>query len=208
MTNFEMDNGGTSREELVQRVALMEAMIAEGRRTTARYGWMFVMWGVVYIVAMVWTMYLPLRNLAWPVCISLGILMNVMMKTRQKRAGLSETQRSRNIEAVWIAMGIAVSLFVVAAVLAEHGSDPVYVAAIMFIVGMAHGISALMLRWGAQGLAAAAWSGCGAACCFATTARQIEVLFLVASFFGNVVFGLYVMRLERRRPAATVQQHA
>lgn len=204
MTNFEMDNGGTSREELVQRVELVEAMIAEGRRTTARYGSLFVKWGVVCIVAMVWTMYLPLRNFAWPVCISVGILMSVMMK----RAGASKTQRSRNVEAVWIAMGIAVSLFVVAAVLAGHGSEPVYVAAILFMVGMAHGISALMLRWSAQGLAAAVWLGCGAACCFATTAREMEVLFLVASFLGNVAFGLYVMRLERRRPAATVQQHA
>ena len=44
MANFEMD-GGTTRDELVQRVALMEAMIAEGRRSTARYGWVFVIVG-------------------------------------------------------------------------------------------------------------------------------------------------------------------
>ena len=46
---------GTTREELVQRVALMEEMIAEGRRITARYGWIFVLWGLTYFAAIGWT---------------------------------------------------------------------------------------------------------------------------------------------------------
>ncbi|MBW4039325.1 MAG: hypothetical protein HIU91_10710 [Acidobacteria bacterium] len=208
MNDFVSENGGTSREELVQRVALMEAMIAEGRRTTARYGWMFVMWGLLYIAAMGWTVYLPMRNFAWPVCIVVGLLLGVVVRMRRKRAGAMESQRSRNIGAVWNGMGIAVSLYVVAAVWGGHGSEPVYVAAIMFMVGMAHGISALILRWGAQGAAAAAWWACGVACCFATTVREIEELYVVAAFFGMEVFGMYVMLLERRRPTGAVQQHA
>jgi hypothetical protein len=207
MTDFER-NDVANRDELIQRVALMEAMIAEGRRTTMRYGWVFVMWGLVYIVAMSWTIYLPMRNVAWPVCIGLGLVVSAGMRVRQKRAGASETQKSRNIGSVWNGMGITVTLFAVSAVLAGHGSEPVYVAAILFIVGMAHGISALILRWVAQGAAAASWWGCGVACCFATTARQIEGLYLIAAFFGMVVFGMYAMMLEHRRPTKAVQQHA
>lgn len=203
------DGSGASREELVQRVALMEAMIAEGRRTTARYGWVFVMWGLVYIVAMGWELYLPLGRFGWPVCIALGLAISVAVKARHSGSGASETPRSRNISAVWNGMGIAVSMFVVAAVLAGHGGEPVCVAAILFMVGTAHGISALILRWGAQGAAAATWWICGIACCFATTGKEIEGLFVTAALLGMVVFGIYAMMRERRRSTmGAMQQHA
>ncbi len=207
MTDFEMDSVA-SRDELVQRVALMEAMIAEGRRTTTRYGWMFLMWGLLYFAAMGWMMFLPMAAWAWPVCIAMGIGIAVVVKSRQRRNGARGNIRSRSVEAVWTGMGIAVSTFVVAAVLSGHGGEPIYVAAILFMVGMAHGISALILRWGVQGLAAVVWWGCGVAECFATTAKEIEWLFLTASLFGMVLFGVYAMMLERRRSATSVQQHA
>ena len=44
MTNLEQGNG-TSRDDLLQRLALMETMIAEGRRNTGRFGWVFILWG-------------------------------------------------------------------------------------------------------------------------------------------------------------------
>ena len=69
MTHMERGDGVT-REELVQRVALMEEMIAEGRQSTARYGWMFVLWGLTYFAAIAWTVYLPYTEWAWPVCIA------------------------------------------------------------------------------------------------------------------------------------------
>lgn len=207
MTTFD-GNEGTTREDLVQRVALMEAMVAEGRGTTLRHGWIFVMWGLVYFAAMGWVVYLPLPNLAWPVCIAVGIAVVIAVKTRQKRAGGVESLRSRGIEAVWTVMGIAVTMFVIAAIVAHQSNGTVYVAAILFMVGMAHGTSAWMLRWGMQGLAAAVWWGCGIATLFCTSWKQIVGVFLVASFFGMVVFGLYAMMLERRRGSAAVQRHA
>ena len=198
---------GATRDDLLQRVALMETMIAEGRRTTTRYGWMFLMWGLLYFVGMGWTMLLPMPNLAWPVCISVGIAV-VVVKSWQKRAGASENLRSRSVEAVWEGMGIAAVLFTVGGVLSGHGGQPIFIAAILFMVGMAHGISALILRWGMQGVAAAVWGGCGVAACFATTSNEMVALFLTASFFGMVLFGLYAMVLERRHSAAPVQHHA
>ena len=77
MINMESEDG-TTREDLVQRVALMEAMIAEGRQSTARYGWMFVLWGLTYFVAMAWTVYLPLKDWAWPVCIGISVAISAI----------------------------------------------------------------------------------------------------------------------------------
>ena len=73
MTNPEPENGKT-RDELVRRLDLMEAMIAEGRRYTGCNSWIFVLWGVVDLVAHAWQQYF--RHFggrwAWPICLSAG----------------------------------------------------------------------------------------------------------------------------------------
>jgi len=207
MTNFESD-GGTTRDDLVQRVALMEAMIAEGRRSTARFGWIFVMWGLVYFAAIGWSYYLPYKYWAWPVCAGVAILAGIVVKMRQKRAGNSSGNiRSRSIESVWQGMGTGIILYVGAAIASHHAGSVAYVAAILFFIGLAHAISAMILRWGVQAAVAAIWWMGGIAVFFVTPEQSI-VLFLVASFFGMILFGLYAMWLERQPSTALRQNHA
>jgi hypothetical protein len=206
MTNSELDNG-TTRDDLLQRVALMETMIAEGRRSTARFGWIFVMWGLIYFVAMGWVVLLPFKEWAWPICVTIGVLVGIV-RGRKRTAGSGENQRSRSIEAVWQAMCVAIILYVIAAGASGHGDQSAYYAAVLFFVGLAHGISARILRWGAQGLVAFLWWGCGIAMFFFRTWNEVLSIFLVAAFFGMILFGLYAMWLERRRAAALVQHHA
>jgi hypothetical protein len=207
MTNSETDNG-TSRDDLLQRVALMETMIAEGRRSTARYGWIFVMWGLIYFVAMGWVVFLPFKDWAWPVCVTIGVLVGIFRTRRKHVDGAGKNQRSRSIEAVWQAMCVAIILYVIAAGVSGHGNQSPYYAAVFFFVGLAHGISARILRWGVQGLVAFFWWGCGIALFFFNTRNEVLFIFLAAAFFGMILFGLYAMMLERRRAAALVQHHA
>jgi hypothetical protein len=203
MNSPETDNGIT-RDDLLQRVALMETMIAEGRRNTGRFGWIFVMWGLIYFVAMGWVVFLPFKDWAWPVCVTVGVLVGIV-RGRKRTVGSSENQRSRSIEAVWQAMCVAIILYVIAADASGHGNQSAYYAAVLFFVGLAHGISARILRWGAQGLVAFLWWGCGIAMFFFRTRNAVLSIFLVAAFFGMILFGLYAMMLERRRAAALVQ---
>ena len=207
MMNFETD-GGATRDDLVQRVALMETMIAEGRQTTARFGWVFLMWGVVYFAATGWTFFLPFANFAWPVCVATAIVILGVAKARRRRAGERENLRSRSIEAVWKGMGCAIMLYIISAVASHHMSGPPFWAAILFFVGLAHGISAMILRWGMQGVVAAIWCAGGIATFFFTRPSEGIGIFLTATFFGQIVFGLYVMMLDRRRTAASVPHHA
>ena len=41
--------------ELTERLELIESMIAEGRRSTTRWGWSIVLWGVAFYVAIAWS---------------------------------------------------------------------------------------------------------------------------------------------------------
>jgi hypothetical protein len=189
-----------NRDDLVQRVALMETMIAEGRRSTARFGWVFVMWGLIYFVATGWAVFLPSRNFAWPVCVTIGIAAGVIVNVRRKRSGEIESPQSRAIGAVWKMMGAGVTLFAFSAGIAHRANSAVYFTAILFFVGLAHATSAVILRWGVQGAVAAIWWGSGIAILFVSSQSVMLAIFLSASFFGMILFGLYAMLLERRLP--------
>jgi hypothetical protein len=206
MTDFETGSEAR-RDDLVQRIELMEQMIAEGRRTTTRFGWIFLMWGLLYFAAIGWEMFLPAGNFAWPVCMVLGFVMIWAWRWRQKRSGLGdEGARSRSISAVWSAMGCAISIYMLSAALSHHiGQQPAVNAAVLIFLGLAHAASALILRWRAQGAVAAVWWAGGIAIFFAPASSIL--IFLVATFFGMVLFGLYAMMLERRA-AALVEHHA
>jgi hypothetical protein len=207
MMGFETGEG-TRREDLVQRIELMETMIAEGRRATVRFGWIFLMWGLLYFAAIGWEMFLPAAaNFAWPVCMTLGFVIIWIWRWRLKRSGLGdEGPRSRSISAVWSAMGCAISIYMLSAALSHHiGQQPAVNAAVMIFLGLAHAASALILRWRAQGAVAAVWWAGGIAIFFAPASSIL--IFLLATFFGMVLFGVYAMMLERRT-AALVEHHA
>jgi hypothetical protein len=198
----EQDSTSANRDDLVERVALMESMISEGRRSTARWGWVFVMWGLLYFAATGWTMYLPHPNFAWPVCVTVGIAAGIVRGVRRGRSGEVLNARSRSILAVWQMVGAAVTLFCFSGAIAHHADGVVYVAAILFFIGLAHATSAVILRWPVQGAVAAMWWGCGIATMFVSSQSAMLAIFLTASFFGMILFGLYAMMLERRLPPA------
>ena len=43
-----------SARELSERLDLIQSMIAEGRRSTESWGWVFLLWGVAYSIAIGW----------------------------------------------------------------------------------------------------------------------------------------------------------
>jgi hypothetical protein len=207
MANFEQEDG-TTRDELVQRVALMEAMIAEGRQSTARYGWMFVLWGLTYFAAIGWTLTLPYTDWAWPACIAACSVVFGLVRSRQSRAGgKSENLRTHSLDAVWQVIGGGIILYLIAVIVSGHGKEPGYLAAVLFFNGLANGVSARILRWWPQAVSAAIWWGCGTAMLFFTTRTEELALFVTATFCGMIVFGLYAMWLERH-DAGMVQAHA
>ena len=208
MTDFDSTNP-PRREDLVQRIELMEAMIAEGRRATTRFGWIFVLWGLLYYAAIAWEVYLPAPAFAWPVCMVLGWVIIQAWRWRVRQTRVSDQgPRSRSVGAVWGAMGCAISLYMVAAALSHHiGQQPAVNAAVLFFLGLAHATSALILRWRVQGVVAAVWWIGGIAVFFVSNTASIYI-FLTATFFGMILFGLYAMLLEHRRAATLVQHHA
>jgi hypothetical protein len=205
MSDLEKDNG-TERAELVQRLELMERMIAEGRRFTMRAGWIFVLWGLVDCVGYGWHSLQAhsqfVQTWSWPICLGTGAVITLIGRTMQnRREGISKSRQCRSVEAVWGIMGITLAVYIASAMASHFSWQYSYVAGMMMILGMAHGISSVLLRWRVQGAVAAIWWAGGAAVLFCNSRRAMNDIFLLEMCLGMIAFGLYVMLLEHRQKA-------
>ena len=193
----------TSEHELKERLSLIESMIAEGRRNTESWGWTFVLWGVVYYSAIAWSAW-DRSPWAWPIAILIGIIATAFIVS-SKAGNHPQTTLGRAIGSIWIALGISMFLLFLALGLSGRLTDQhVFVAAISAILGMANGASALILRWKVQFACAVVWWAAAVASCFGAD-TQSTIVFLVAIFICQIVFGIYgviagVRQRKRHRP--------
>ena len=154
----------TNTHDLNERFALVESMIAEGRRSTESWGWVFLLWGVAYCIAIAWASWGqglsvwgsnyvaigPARvGLAWPVTMICAVILTLAIGMR-KGGGHAGTASVRAIVSIWISVGVTMLLLFpalgVSGRLEEHG----FVAIVAAMLGVANGASGLILRWKAQ----------------------------------------------------------
>ena len=213
---------GIEQQELKDRLSLIETMIAEGRRKTESWGWTFVLWGVAYGAAIVfanlgvpfaaWSVW-GHRTIAWPITMIAAMVLMFLFISLGSRKGTSqpETTMGRAIYSLWIAMGISMFLFFLAAGISGRLEEHLYVAVICAMLGTTNAASSLILRWRAQFLSALVWWSAGFAACFGTLTQSL-IVFLFAIFFGQIVFGIYGMISEGRqrqsREGASSAAHA
>jgi hypothetical protein len=196
----------TTEQELKDRFNLIERMIAEGRRNTESWGWTFVLWGVVYYLALAWSAW-GHSVWAWPVTISIGVVVTVGVAAL-KASHDPETTLGRAIASIWTALGISMFLLFLALGLSGRLTDQhLFVSVMSAILGMANGASALILRWKVQFACAVVWWLAAVATCFGTD-RQSMMVFLVAIFLGQIVFGIYGMMAEAQEGKRRGPTHA
>ena len=191
-----------STQDLHERLALIEDMLAEGRRSTESWGWVFVLWGVAYYVAILGGG--MIRNpMVWPVtmisaCILTGILV------ARKGHHRTNTTIGRAIGSVWVAAGI--SMFIVFLSLGTSGriDQHIMVAVLGAMLGSVNAASSMILKWKMQFACAVVWWACAVFACFGKS-TPVTIAFLTAIFFCQMVFGVYGMiRDSRRRRQAGV----
>ena len=73
----------------------------------------------------------------------------------------------------------------------------IFVAIVAAMLGVSNGASGMILRWKAQIASAIVWWVATIAACFGSD-NQCTVVFVIAIFFCQIVFGVYGMILESR----------
>jgi hypothetical protein len=189
-------------QELKDRLSLIENMIAEGRRGTESWGWVFVLWGVAYYVAILWssTSFLgPIwgrQYLAWPVTMTLTCVLTIVIGTR-KQGTRPSTTISRAIAAMWMAMGISMFVLLLSLGLSGRGDQQVFIAVIAAMLGTTNAASSFILRWKMQFACALVWWAAAGVSLFVNI-TQSSIVFLLAIFFCQIAFGVYGMIAEGR----------
>jgi hypothetical protein len=200
MTNPE--ENGRDRDELVQRLELVEAMIAEGRRYTGRNSWIFVLWGLVDLTAWVWQNYSRQfgGRWAWPICLTTGVVLTLAGKTMQQSdKGYSRNDACGRVMGVWAMMGLAMGMYTASAIVTHFSWQYSYIAGLLMMLGMAHAISAMLLRWRVQGLVAAIYWAGGVAIFAFNSWRATNAIMLFEMGIVMMLFGLYAMWREPKR---------
>lgn len=186
----------TRTQDLKDRLALIESMMTEGRRTTESWGWTFLLWGIAYYIAIPWAT-LGHNPLAWPVTMVAAVIATVIVVS-MRASKRPETTMGRAVGSVWMAMGI--SMFLLFFSLGSSGRLTdwhVFIAVACGMLGMANGTSALILRWKMQFACAVVWWAASVASCFGSD-KQVGIVGLVAIFFCQILFGVYGMVAEAR----------
>jgi hypothetical protein len=196
----------TTQQELKDRLSLIESMIAEGRRNTESWGWAFVLWGVVYYLAIAWSAW-GHSVWAWPVTMLTAAMVTVVVASL-KVGNLPGTTLGRAIGSIWMALGISMFLLFLALGLSGRLTDQhLFVAVISAILGMANGASALILRWKVQFVCAVVWWVAVVTACFGSDAQSM-IVFLVAIFLCQIVFGIYGVIAETQERKRRGPLHA
>jgi hypothetical protein len=187
--------------ELKQRLSLIESMIAEGRRTTESWGWVFVLWGVAYYVAIAWSIWGNHARLAWNVTMTAAMIITVGLiawrAARGRQKSQPPTTLGRAVASVWTALGISFIVLMPALGAGGRSNSNLIVAVIGTLLGMANGASSMILKWKLQFACAIVWWALAVVACIGTE-RQSFIALLIALFFCQILFGIYGMIRESR----------
>ena len=177
-------------QELKERLILIESMIAEGRRSHERWGWVYVLWGVANCTAILWTA-LGHFPYAWPIAMITASVLTAVLAVR-KTASRPSTTLGRAVSSIWITLGVSMMLLFPALGISGRIDEYIQISVASAMLGMAYAASAILLRWKAQFACALIWWGSSVFACFGK-GTPVAVVYLSAIFFCMIVFGVYGM---------------
>lgn len=198
-------------QDLQERLQLIESMIAEGRQTTEGWGWVFVLWGMAYVVAIVWSGWInvlfgkmvfswPANHWSWIVTMFGTAALTLGIGTSARKPS-ARNRIAQATSAVWWGPGISMMVIFPALGWSGRLDTHLFVALVAAILGGINAASSMILRWRAQFACAVVWWLTSAVACFSSE-RQLLLVFLTALLLCQIVFGAYAMRCDRKRAGA------
>jgi hypothetical protein len=183
-------------QELLARIELIERMVSQGRRSTEYWGWCFALWGTGQLTAIAWATLGGRPGLAWGVTMATCGIITGLVVARKKAAQQAETLVSRSLGAIWLCFGISISLMSFVGNPAGVFTVRSFCTVFLALIGMTNVSSGIILRWPLQVVIGIVW---WLAAIFAMlgSEKMVPWVQIAMIFFGEVVFGLYLMARER-----------
>jgi hypothetical protein len=190
------------QQELLDRLEIMERMVAEGRSDTTYWGWMFILWGAGHAAAAIWAVKTGLSALPWAVLMPLcGLLSGLGAAYVSRRESRRVTTLGRALAGLWGALGISMFLFGVLGGVYIGVLPRLVVAGFCIFLGLANAASGHLLRWWPQRVIGIFFWGCAVVASVAPSREMVFWTFMVSVLVGEVAFGLFLTILERQHRA-------
>lgn len=188
-----------SRADLLERLTVLEHMVNEGRRSTEKWGWNFILWGIAPLLALFWQIHWPHPNWSWPVMMTLAAAITATVSSRHDaREPKPDNAVHRALSSVWAVSGSSIFLYIVVAALSHHADDlRAFLATLFILLAIPNTVSAAVLRWRTQYLVSGMWWCAVVMAFFAPISWEIPI-YVIALLVGNVAFGIYLSIIERR----------
>lgn len=194
------------QNDLQDRLSLIESMIAEGRRTTQRWGWIFVLWGVAYYICIAGGIWFKEHNSSPALrgtvvivqmlfFILVAVWISVSYQRRDKSLLSPMGTLDRALFSLWLSAGISMAVLIISLGYGGRSNSNLVVAVIGTLLGMANAASSGILKWKLQFGCALVWWASAVISCIGTQ-RQSFIALLVANFFCQILFGVYGMISE------------
>lgn len=124
-----------------------------------------------------------------------GIVTGIVITRRDHKPN---TTRSRSLGGIWIALGVTMmTLFPALGISGRLADSHAFIAVACSILGMGNGAAGIALKWRLQIGCACVWWVAGVTACFGSETQAL-VVFLVAIFFCQIVFGILCMAAEAK----------
>ncbi|HWZ11540.1 MAG TPA: hypothetical protein VNX22_00210 [Acidobacteriaceae bacterium] len=199
MPDAEMNPTTSNRAELLERLTVLEQMVNEGRRSTEKWGWIFILWGIAPLTALYWQIHWPHPDWSWPVMMTLAAAITATVSSRQHgHDPKRDTAVHRALSSVWAVSGSSIFLYILVAVLSHHYNDlRAFLATLFILLAIPNTVSAAVLRWRTQYLVSGMWWCAVVLAFFAPMSWEVPI-YVTALLLGNVAFGIYLSIIERR----------
>lgn len=188
------------RQDLLERIEVIERMIQEGRQVTQGWGWVSLLWGTGQIVAIVWSLHARKAIVAWLVTMFTCALLTGIVCWFRRRQEVARTTVGRALSAIWT--GAIASMFILGFVGGGTGimSLRAILAMLLCLQGTGSFASGIILRWRLQLAVALLWWIAAPLVMILPWDLSVWV-FIGVTAVADVLLGLYLMVFERGQRA-------
>jgi hypothetical protein len=186
---------------LTDQLNLIEGLIMEGRRSMETWGWMFVLWGIGHVGAILWSYLSPeSQGLPWLVLMSACGIVTAVACTRAGMRGGKSTVMGRARGAAWAAFCISLALLWTTGIATrqiDFQNPSTLYQPFFALIGGANFTSGITVKLPTQTAVGVLWWVSSFVIMFMP---EVTLWALMAmALVGEIAFGLYLMSLERRR---------
>jgi len=190
--------------EIEKELEIIQQMIQNTKKRAMDSGNILIMWGLLFIVAMIFmqilqntisTKRLTIYFWVFPV---VGLILTLILKSKKREKKKLKTYADKIVGAIWLACGFSLATIKIVFIVSSHNIEFIFTASIFFvIIGIGMIISGYVYQWSILKLVGLFW-WLGAILIQLLPQNYLPMVFLNQLGLGLIVPGLIANHLNKK----------